>query len=79
MYMKKDHSLKRKQLNYKKSRYNTKIVKLHFQKITLYIEDDANINVWKSNCTTCDVSRWDILRKLVFTTTNCFLANKIQS
>ena len=34
--MKKDHSLKRKQLNYKKSRYNTKIVKLHFQKITLY-------------------------------------------
>ena len=37
MYMKKDHSLKRKQLNYKKSRYNTKIVKLHFQKITLYI------------------------------------------
>ena len=26
MYMKKDHSLKRKQLNYKKSRYNTKIV-----------------------------------------------------
>ena len=37
MYMKKDHSLKRKQLNYKKSRYNTKIVKLHFQKITLYM------------------------------------------
>ena len=39
MYMKKDHSLKRKQLNYKKSRYNTKIVKLHFQKITLYIQE----------------------------------------
>ena len=35
MYMKKDHSLKRKQLNYKKSRCDTKIVKLHFQKITL--------------------------------------------
>ena len=39
MYMKKDHSLKRKQLNYKKSRYNTKIVKLHFQKITLYYSE----------------------------------------
>ena len=45
----------------------------------IYIEDDTNINLWKSNCTTCDVSRWDILRKLVFTTTNCFLANKIKN
>ena len=26
-----------------------------------------------------DVSRWDILRKLVFTTTNNFLANKIMN
>ena len=45
----------------------------------IYIEDDTNINLWKSNCTTCDVSRWDISRKLVFTTTNCFLANKIKN
>ena len=45
----------------------------------IYIEDDANINVWKSNSLTCDVSRWDILRKLVFTTTNCLLANKIKN
>ena len=45
----------------------------------IYIEDDTNINVWKSNCTTCDVSRWNILRKLVFTTTNCLLVNKIKN
>ena len=25
------------------------------------------------------VSRWDILRKLIFTTANCFLANKIKN
>ena len=45
----------------------------------IYIEDDTNINVWKSNCYTCDVSKWDILRKLVFTTTNCLLDNKIKN
>ena len=46
MYMKKDHSLKRKQLNYKKSRYNTKIVKLHFQKITLYSRNMIYLKNW---------------------------------
>ena len=45
----------------------------------IYIEDDTDINLWKSNCITCDVSRWNILRKLVFTTTNCLLANKIKN
>ena len=45
----------------------------------VYVEDDTNINVWKWNCTTRDVSRWNILRKLVFTTINCSLVNKIKN
>lgn len=45
----------------------------------IYMEDDASIDIWKSNCCICNVSRWDILRKLIFTTANCFLANKIKN
>ena len=45
----------------------------------IYMEDDASIDTWKSNCCTCNASRWDILRKLLFTTANCFLANKIKN
>ena len=43
------------------------------------MEDDASIDTWKSNCCTCNASRWDILRKLLFATANCFLANKIKN
>ena len=28
----------------------------------IYIEDDTNINLWKLNCTTWDVSRWDLMQ-----------------
>ena len=45
----------------------------------IFVEDDASIDTWKSNCCTCNASRWDILRKLLFTTANCFLANKIKN
>ena len=45
----------------------------------IYMEDDASIDTWKSNCCACNASRWDILRKLLFTTANCFLANKIKN
>ncbi|KAI6658898.1 Transposable element P transposase [Oopsacas minuta] len=45
----------------------------------IYMEDDANIHILKSYCPICNVTRWDILRKLIFTTTNCFLANKIKN
>ena len=45
----------------------------------IYMENDDDIDIWKSNCIYFDVYRWSILSKLIFTAANCFLANKIKN
>ena len=45
----------------------------------IYMENDDDIDIWKANCINCDVYRWSILSKLIFTAANCFLANKIKN
>ena len=45
----------------------------------IYMEDDASIDIWKSNCCTCNASRWDILRKLHLLLLIAFLPTRLRT
>ena len=37
--------------------------------------DAEHEELWRTQCTSCETFRWDILKKLIFTTCNCILSN----
>ena len=35
--------------------------------------------LWRTQCTRCESFRWDILKKLIFTTCNCIFSNAVKN
>ena len=53
--------------------------KIIVQLTLIFIGETGEYDLWRSNCVSCNTSRWKIVRKLVFTTENCIIANKIKN
>ena len=43
-----------------------------------FIVDSRDYSVWSNKCPSCDVSGLLILRRLLFVTGNCLLANQVK-
>ena len=59
------------------------LVECPFKKIlvelALIFLKETDADSWRLNCSSCEVSNWNILEKIIFTAANCFIANKMKN
>ena len=48
-------------------------------RLTLLHFEAEHEDLWQTQCSSCEIFRWDILKKLIFTTCNCILSNTVKN
>ena len=46
---------------------------------TLNVIESNESEFWRNKCPTCETIGWNILKKIIFSATNCILANKVKN